>query len=86
MGFEYIITTAQYNSLPRAEKKYWHYHKTEIPRAKAQLPDLTGEEAGKLIPAINETYGKVVYFQKLGDQFPVGAPYTLIVQDLPEQD
>ena len=86
MGFEYIITTAQYNSLPKAEKKYWHYHKTEIPRAKAQLPDLTGEEAGKLIPAINETYGKVVYFQKLGDQFPVGTPYTLIVQDLPEQD
>jgi hypothetical protein len=86
MGFEYIITTAQYNSLPKDEKKYWHYHKTEIPRAKAQLPDLTGEEAGKLIPAINETYGKVVYFQKLGDKFPVGSSYTLIVQDLPEQD
>lgn len=41
MGFEYIITTAQYNTLPADEKKYWHYHKTEIPRAKATLPDLT---------------------------------------------
>ncbi len=86
MGFEYIITTAQYNRLPEAEKKYWHYHKTEIPRAKASLPDLTAEEAGKLIPAINETYGKVVYFQKLGDPFPIGEPYVLIVQDMPEQD
>lgn len=86
IGFEYIITTSQYNQLPAAEKKYWHYHKTEIPRAKATLPDLTADEAAKLLPAINETYGKVVYFTKLGDNFPVGEPYVLIVQDMPEQD
>lgn len=86
IGFEYIITTSQYNQLPAAEKKYWHYHKTEIPRAKATLPDLTADEAAKLLPAINETYGKVVYFTKLGDKFPVGEPYVLIVQDMPEQD
>jgi hypothetical protein len=86
IGFEYIITTEQYNTLPEAEKKYWHYHKTEIPRAKATLPDLTAEEAAKLLPAINETYGKVVYFQKLGDSLPLGEPYVLIVQDMPEQD
>ena len=24
IGFEYIITTAQYNTLPEEEKKYWH--------------------------------------------------------------
>ena len=86
IGFEYIITTEQYNSLPEEEKKYWHYHKTEIPRAKATLPDLTAEEAEKLLPAINETYGKVIYFQKLGDKFPLGEPYVLIVQDMPEQE
>ena len=86
IGFEYIITAAQYETLPEAEKKYWHYHKTEIPRAKATLPDLTAEEAEKVLPAINETYGKVIYFQKLGDTFPLGEPYVLIVQDMPEQD
>jgi len=86
IGFEYIITAEQYNTLPEEEKKYWHYHKSEIPRAKASLPDLTGDEAAKLIPAINETYGKVMYFQKLGDKFPLGEPHVLIVQDMPEQD
>ena len=86
IGFEYIINAKQYKELPAKEKKYWHYHRTEIPRAKASLPDLTGEEARKLIPAINETYGKVVYFQKLGDKYPLGEPYVLIVQDMPEQD
>ena len=86
IGFEYIITTAQYNTLPDEEKKYWHYHKTEVPRAHATFPDLTAEEGAKLLPAINETYGKVVYFQQPGDTFPVGEPYVMIVQELPEQD
>lgn len=84
IGFEYIITTEQFNSLPENEKRYWHYHKTEVPRAQATFPDLTAEEAAKILPAINETYGKVVYFQKPEDKFPLGEPYVLIVQDMPE--
>ncbi|MCK5872495.1 MAG: DUF1264 domain-containing protein [Methylococcales bacterium] len=85
MGFEYIITTAQYNKLPEGEKKYWHYHKVEVPRAKATFPDLTAEEAAKILPAINETYGKVIYFKKPHDTMPLGEPYIMIVQDMPEQ-
>lgn len=86
IGFEYIITTAQYNTLPEAEKKYWHYHKTEVPRAHATFPDLTREEAAKILPAVNETYGKVMYFQQPEDQYPLGEPYVVIVQHMPEQD
>ncbi|MCK9605721.1 MAG: OBAP family protein [Methylomonas sp.] len=86
IGFEYIITTAQFNSLPEAEKKYWHYHKTEVPRAHATFPDLTRAEAAKILPAVNETYGKVIYFQQPEDKFPLGEPYVVIVQDMPEQD
>ncbi|MEE9355714.1 MAG: DUF1264 domain-containing protein [Methylococcaceae bacterium] len=86
IGFEYIITTAQYNELPEEEKHYWHYHKVEIPRAHATFPDLTADEAAKILPAVNETYGKVVYFQRADDKFPLGEPYVMIVQDMPEQD
>ncbi|MGR9088859.1 MAG: DUF1264 domain-containing protein [Gammaproteobacteria bacterium] len=86
IGFEYIITADQYKTLPEEEKKYWHYHKTEVPRAHASFPDLTAEEAAKLLPVVNETYGKVVYFQKLEDKLPIGEPYILVVQELPEQD
>lgn len=86
IGFEYIITTAQFNTLPEAEKRYWHYHKTEVPRAHASFPDLTQEEAAKVLPLVNETYGKVIYFQKPEDKFPLGEPYVVIVQDMPEQD
>ena len=86
IGFEYIITQEHSDELPTEEKRYWHHHKTEIPRAKATLPDLTAAEAAKLLPAINETYGKVVYFQKLGDKYPIGEPYVAVVQDLPERE
>lgn len=86
IGFEYIITSEQFNTLPEEEKKYWHYHKVEVPRAHATFPDLTAEETAKILPAVNETYGKVIYFQKPGDKFPLGEPYILIVQDMPEQD
>lgn len=84
IGFEYIITTAQYNTLPAKEKHYWHYHKTEVGRACATFPDLSKAEADKILPAIHETYGKVVYFQKPEDKFPLGEPYVMIVQDMPD--
>jgi len=86
IGFEYIITTAQYNALPEEEKHYWHYHKVEVPRAHATFPDLTAEELAKLKSAIDETYGKVVYFQQADDKFPLGEPFVMIVQDMPDQD
>jgi len=86
IGFEYIITTAQFNKLPKGEKKYWHYHKVEIPRAHATFPDLTAKEAAKILPTVNETYGKVIYFKQPQDDMPLGEPYIMIVQDMPEQD
>jgi hypothetical protein len=86
IGFEYIITTAQFNTLPEAEKKYWHYHKIEVARAHATFPDLTKEEADKILPAVHETYGKVIYFQKPEDKYPIGDPYVVIVQQMPVQD
>ncbi|MGZ8153097.1 MAG: DUF1264 domain-containing protein [Methylovulum sp.] len=84
IGFEYIIPTAQYNTLPAKEKHYWHYHKTEVGRACATFPDLTKEETASLLPVVHETYGKVVYFQKPEDKLPLGEPYVLIIQDMPD--
>lgn len=86
IGFEYIISVAAYNTLPEKEKGYWHYHVTEIPRAHATFPDLTKEEAAPLLGPIGATYGKVVYFQNPHDKLPLGEPYVVIVQDMPEQD
>jgi hypothetical protein len=84
-GIEYVITSDQYQELPEEEKAYWHYHKTEFPRALATFPELTDEELAKVQPILDETYGKVVYFWNLGDTYPIGEPYILVVQEIPDQ-
>ena len=84
-GIEYVIPANQYNTLPQEEKKYWHYHLTELPRVNATLPDMTAEEAAKVKPILDETYGKVVYFWQYGDKFPIGEPKAVIIGDIVEQ-
>ncbi|MDH3204899.1 MAG: DUF1264 domain-containing protein [Nitrosopumilus sp.] len=84
-GIEYVITTDQYQELPEDEKPYWHYHKTEFPRADAAFPELSDEELAKIQPVLDETYGKVYYFWNYGDTYPMGEPYILVVQEIPDQ-
>jgi Protein of unknown function (DUF1264) len=82
---EYVIPANLYNTLPEEEKKYWHYHLTELPKVKATTPDMTAEEAAKVKPILDETYGKVVYFWQLGDSLPIGQPTAIIIEDIVEQ-
>jgi hypothetical protein len=84
-GIEYVIPANLYNTLPEEEKKYWHYHLTELPKVKATTPDMTAEEAAKVKPVLDETYGKVVYFWQLGDPLPIGEPTAVIIEDIVEQ-
>ena len=83
-GIEYVIGSNDYMELPDEEKKYWHYHKTELPKVQASLPDLTTEETEPLMPILNETYGKVVYFWQIGDEYPIGEPFVVIIEELYE--
>ena len=84
-GIEYVIPANQYNTLPEEEKKYWHYHLTELPRVNATTPDMTAEEAAKVKPILDETYGKVVYFWQYGDKLPIGEPKAIIIGDIVKQ-
>jgi uncharacterized protein DUF1264 len=84
-GIEYVIPADMYNTLPGEEKIYWHHHLTELPKVKATTPDMTAEEAAKVKPVLDQTYGKVVYFWQLGDPLPLGQPTAIIIQDIVEQ-
>ena len=81
-GIEFVIPADLYDTLPEEEKKYWHYHLTELPKVHATTPDLTSEEAAKVAPVLNETYGKVIYFWQLGDDLPLGQPKAIIIEDI----
>ena len=84
-GIEYVIPSNLYKTLPEEEKKYWHYHLTELPRVNATTPDMTAEEAAKVKPILDETYGKVVYFWQFGDPLPIGEPKAVIIPNIVEQ-
>lgn len=84
-GVEYIIPADMYAGLSEEEQPSWHYHKTELPEVHATTPEMTDEELAEVMPILNETYGKIVYFWQFGDEIPIGEPKVVIIEDLVEQ-
>jgi hypothetical protein len=80
VGIETIVSPEVYNSFDPAEQTYWHYHKTEFPKVEATLPDLSAEEAAKVVAAAEETYGKVyLLWDPTVHELPVGEPIVRIM-------
>lgn len=80
VGAEVIVGPDIYNSFSADEKKMWHYHKTEIPKVEATLPDVSAEEAGNIVKSMEETYGKVYLLWDPGkNQMPTGSPSVTIL-------
>jgi hypothetical protein len=78
---ETVITPAVYNSLSPEEQALWHYHKVEIPKVNAKLPDMTPAEAAKTVAAMSDTYGKVwMLWDPLANANPVGMPTVIVLK------
>jgi hypothetical protein len=82
IGLEYIITSAQYNSLPDREKPNWHLHKIEfVPnRANPMFPELPKAKAMALMDKLMDTYGKVIIAWNPRDKLPAFPPQVEQVQ------
>ena len=77
---EVIVPAAMWKTFPASEKKLWHYHRREIPRVDAVLPDMSKAEAAKVASSLMETYGKVyVLWDPSKQQLPTGMPSVSIV-------
>jgi hypothetical protein len=78
---ETIVAPAVYKSFSPDEQAFWHYHKVEIPKVNAKLPDMTPEEAAKTIAAISDTYGKVwMLWDPMSNANPVGSPTVIVLK------
>ena len=55
-----------------------------LPEVHATAPDMTEEELAQVMPVLNETYGKV-YFWQFGEQLPIGQPKAVMIEDLVAQ-
>ncbi len=75
-----IVTPDVHAKFSAAEKKLWHYHKEEIPKVSATLPDLSPEEAAKVVKSIEDTYGKIyLLWDPAKRSSPTGQPSVTVL-------
>ncbi|HZY97148.1 MAG TPA: DUF1264 domain-containing protein [Candidatus Cybelea sp.] len=78
---ETIVGPAVYKSFSPQEQAMWHYHKVEIPKVHATLPDMTPEQAAKTVASISDTYGKVwMLWDPMASANPVGSPTVIVLK------
>jgi hypothetical protein len=79
---ETIVSPAVYKSFPASEQALWHYHKTEIPKVNAKLPDMTPAQAKQFVAQISDTYGKVwMLFDPMStNNMPMGQPTVVVLK------
>lgn len=80
-GIEYIISAALYDTLPDAEKTYWHPHNYELLSGQLQMPGLPDAAADEALRGKLNSYGKTWHVWKTGvyggtaDDLPLGPPH-----------
>ena len=80
IGVEYIISEAQFNALPAAEKKLWHSHRYEVMSGQLVAPGVTAPEEHALMQDLVNTYGKTwqLWQSDRGDELPLGLPQLMM--------
>jgi hypothetical protein len=80
IGVETIVGPAVYKSFPSSEQASWHYHKDEIAKVNATMPDLPPDQAKKVTDSILDTYGKVwlLYDPMATGNQPTGQPTVIV--------
>ena len=79
IGIEVIVDKDTWKKFTRKEQALWHYHKIEIPKVEAVLPDVSPEESAKIIKGMEETYGKVYILWNPMKKEPLGKPQVSIL-------
>lgn len=81
VAVETIVTPATYRSFSPAEQQLWHYHKVEIPKVNATMPDMTAQQSAKMIASMLDTYGKVwLLWDPVASSDPIGMPTITILK------
>lgn len=81
VGVETIVSPELYAAFSAGEKRLWHWHKYEVPRVNASMPDLSQSEAAKVVAQILPTYGKVyILWDPMTNPNPIGQPSVTILK------
>ena len=82
VAVETIVSPSVYKSFDSTEQALWHYHKDEIPKVNATLPDMTPDQAKKTVAAMTDTYGKIwlLYDPMATNNLPTGQPTITVLK------
>lgn len=81
VGIETVVSTDTWKTFDQVEQKLWHYHKIEIPKVNAKFPDLSKEEAAKVMTTLEETYGKIyLLWDPSKSDLPIGQPSITVLK------
>jgi hypothetical protein len=80
VGVETIVPAAVWQTFPAHERALWHYHKVELRKIHATLPDTPKDQQAAIIASIMPTYGKVyILWDPLTSQAPMGQPTVTVL-------
>lgn len=80
VGVETIVPASVWKTLPAGEQALWHYHKTELKKIHATLPDTPKDQQAKIIASIEPTYGKVwILWDPMTSANPAGQPSVTVL-------
>jgi len=75
IGVEYVVTDKLFQTLPAAEKKYWHAHDTEVDTGLLTLPGLPKDKQKEILSTLRTTHGKTwQVWPNLEEKVPLGEP------------
>jgi hypothetical protein len=80
VGVETIVPVAVWKTFPASEQALWHYHKIELQKVHATLPDTPKDQQAAIIASIVPTYGKVyILWDPMSHDQPMGQPSVTIL-------
>jgi hypothetical protein len=81
IGVETIVPATVWQTFSPAEQAMWHFHKTELQKIHATLPDTPKDQQAAVIASIAPTYGKVfILWDPMTSQTPTGQPSVTVLK------
>jgi len=81
VGVETIVPTAVWRTFSPEEQKLWHYHRVEIKKVHATLPDVPKDQQAKVMAGLLETYGKIwMLWDPQTSKNPIGQPSVTVLR------